>query len=224
MSIRILLADNSVIVRKGLQMLLEGMTDFIVVGECEAKNELAQEILLKRPDIIIADTFALDLSDEDLRRIKKANRKIKILSLTGFHPKNEFKRMLDAGVTSCLLRECDREEIIEAIHKTVMGEQFLCGKIAEILTAETEYSDSKALKNVSCAGFGITDREMEIIQLIAGGLSNKQIADKLFLSTHTVNTHRKNIMSKLGVNNTAGVVMFAVKNRLLEPNQFLFSN
>ena len=80
------------------------------------------------------------------------------------------------------------------------------------------------IRTYSCEGFGVTEREIEIIKYIAEGLSNKQIADKLSLSTHTVNTHRKNIMNKLDVNNTAGIVMFAVKNQLLETNHFLFSN
>lgn len=80
------------------------------------------------------------------------------------------------------------------------------------------------MQTVSCKGLVITEREADVIKHIAEGLSNKQIADKLFLSTHTVNTHRKNIMSKLGVNNTAGIVMYAVKNNLIEHNSLLFSN
>ena len=76
------------------------------------------------------------------------------------------------------------------------------------------------IKSLNCDGFSVTDREIDIIREIAIGLSNKQIADKLNLSTHTVNTHRRNVMTKLGVNNTAGVVMFAVKNRILEETNY----
>jgi len=224
MAVRILIADNSVICRFGLVALLKDVSDFILVGDCSEKADLEEQVVLKRPDLVIIDTEALRVKSEDIRKIKKINRKIKFLAITGFLPKGEFKKTLDAGVNSFLLKECDIEEIIEAIIKTIEGQQFLCGKIAEILSSEMEYKSKDQLHNVSCEGFGITDREMEVIHLIAEGFSNKQIADKLFLSTHTVNTHRKNIMGKLGVNNTAGVVMFAVKNRLLEPNQFLFSN
>lgn len=80
------------------------------------------------------------------------------------------------------------------------------------------------IKSIGCHGVAVTGREIEIIVAIAEGLSNKLIADKLSLSTHTVNTHRKNIMNKLGVNNTAGVVMFAVKNKLLETDFELFND
>lgn len=224
MAIRILIADNSVIVRRGLESLLTGVAGIELVGECCDRESLEEEVMLKTPDVLVLDTFSLRITAEDVQRLKKSCPQIKLLAITGFQAKEEFQRTMDAGVISLLLTECDKEEIIEAINKTSEGERFLCGKIAEILMSEKNYKYPDELKNVSCAGIGITEREAEIVRLIAFGLSNKQIADKLFLSTHTVNTHRKNIMSKLGVNNTAGVVMFAVKNKLLEPNQFLFSN
>jgi DNA-binding NarL/FixJ family response regulator len=224
MAIRILIANNSVIVRRGLESLLNDVATIKIVGEYPEREGLVEQILLKRPDVLVVDTFSLKFTKEDILKIKKANSNVKVLSITGFQSRQEFQQSIDAGITSFLLTECDKEEIIEAIEKTNKGERFLCGKITEILTSDKSYKTPEELRHISCQGFGITDREAEIIQLIALGLSNKQIADKLFLSTHTVNTHRKNIMGKLGVNNTAGVVMFAIKNHLLEPNQFLFSN
>jgi DNA-binding CsgD family transcriptional regulator len=94
----------------------------------------------------------------------------------------------------------------------------MCGKIVDFLT-----SPAGALKSTRCEGMVLTDREMDILKLIAEGHSNKQMADLLFLSPHTINTHRKNIMAKLQVNNTAGLVMYAVKENLLDRNKFLFS-
>ena len=85
-------------------------------------------------------------------------------------------------------------------------------------------SESPVLNNSSIEKFNISERELEIIKLIAEGYINKEIADKLFISNHTVNTHRKNIMQKLGINNTAGIVLFAVKEGLVSPNDFLFSS
>ncbi|MGZ4158606.1 MAG: response regulator transcription factor, partial [Bacteroidia bacterium] len=123
------------------------------------------------------------------------------------------------GVTSHLLKDCDEDEIVEAIYKTAKGEQFMCGKI---VTNILEVKPEAAFES-SCEGLNISDREMEIIKLIAEGFSNKEVADKLFLSTHTITTHRKNIMNKLGVNNTAGLVLFAVRENLVSPNHFLFS-
>ncbi len=97
----------------------------------------------------------------------------------------------------------------------------MCSKIVSNILEEEKLEFST---ESSCHGLHISDREMEIVKLIAEGLSNKEVADKLFLSTHTVTTHRKNIMSKLGVNNTAGLVLFAVRENLVSPNHFLFSS
>lgn len=88
-------------------------------------------------------------------------------------------------------------------------------KFTDEVSLETEF--------ISCEGVKISNRETEIISLISDGLSNKQIAEKLFLSVHTVTTHRKKIMSKLGVNNTAGLVLFAIKNNIVSPNHLLFN-
>jgi DNA-binding NarL/FixJ family response regulator len=130
-----------------------------------------------------------------------------------------LSNLLDSGITSYLLKECDKAEIMDAINSTIKDQKFICGKIVSILTSAPELTVTNTLiKKIGCDGMHVTERETEIIKAIAEGLSNKLIADKLNLSTHTVNTHRKNIMQKLGVNNTAGVVMFAVKNNLLETN------
>jgi len=112
------------------------------------------------------------------------------------------------GVDSYLLNDCEKPEILEAIEDTISGKQFYCGMVIDIL-AQKNNNDN------NCSGFSLSQRELEIIKLISEGLTNRQIADNLFLSTHTVNTHRKNIMSKLGINNTAGIVIYAVKENII---------
>ncbi|HEU4719590.1 MAG TPA: response regulator transcription factor, partial [Bacteroidia bacterium] len=129
---------------------------------------------------------------------------------------------MNAGLTSYLLRDCGKEEIIEALITTSKGEQFFCGKIVnDVLKTGDDISMETEI--ASCDGLKISGREAEIIRLVAEGLTNKEIADKLFLSTHTVTTHRKNIMAKTGVNNTAGLVLFAIRNNIITPNHFLFN-
>ncbi len=222
--IKLLIADNSVLIREGFKALLAGINDFTVVAEASSANELSEKIRLFKPDVVIVDTHSLFITANDIKSIKKTNKNIGFLAITALLPKQEINSILEAGVNSYLLKDCDKEEIIEAIHKTNTNQRFLCGKIVDVLMAEAEINITPAyVKNLSCAGISVTDRESDIIRLIAEGLSNKQIADKLCLSTHTVNTHRKNIMNKLGVNNTAGVVLFAVRNNILEPNSYLFS-
>ena len=154
-----------------------------------------------------------------LKQKLRAYTKTKFLIITEWLSKKESVEVLESGITSFLLKECDKIEILEAINSTIKGEKFICGKIVRFLSASSEIKSSNSfIKSLSCDGFQVTNREIDIIQGIAEGLPNKLIAVKLNLSTHTVNTHRKNIMAKLGVKNTAGIVMFAVKNKLLETN------
>ncbi len=222
---KLLIADNSVLVRTGLKTLLADVDGFVFVGEADNGIELKEKNKLFKPDVLIVDCYSLLLSNTDLKTLKKVNKNLQILAITQLLSKKDIASYLNGEVLSYLLKECDKEEIIEAINATQKGNQFLCGKIAHILTAPEEYSITPSyVKGVSCEGIQVTEREADVIKFISEGLSNKQIADKLCLSTHTVNTHRKNIMAKLGVNNTAGIVMYAVKNNLLEQNSFLFAN
>lgn len=223
---RVLIADKNYLSRVGTELLVSDLMGFellpSVISETEDLKKVIQHL---KPNLLILDYWSLGLSSTDIKSIASKFKDLKILAITDPLSKVEMNEALNAGVKSHLLKECDRDEIIEAIESTLHDEQFLCGKIASILTSSQEISVNKALlKTFSCNGINVTDREIEIIKHIAEGLSNKQIADKLCLSTHTVNTHRKNIMNKLEVNNTAGIVMYAVKNQLLETNHFLFSN
>ena len=106
---------------------------------------------------------------------------------------------------------------------TYKGNRFFCGQILETIHKANIDVDDIDCDALSCEPLSLSEREMEIITLIAEGYTNTQIADMIFLSTHTVNTHRKNIMGKLGVKNTAGIVMYAVKTNLVTPNKFLFA-
>ena len=223
---KVLVADKNYLSRIGIELLINDLKGFDLVGSIQSNSaDLNKKIIQTQPDLLIIDYSSLNCATSDLKLIIRKNKTLKVLAVTELLDKKQMSSALDAGVTSHLLKECEREEIIEAIHATLNSERFLCGKIASVLTSEPEIENSKSvLKTYSCEGLNVSDREIEIIKHIAEGFSNKQIADKLSLSTHTINTHRKNIMNKLAVNNTAGIVMFAVKHRLLETNHFLFSN
>lgn len=223
---KVLIADKNYLSRMGMELLISDLKGFNCVGFVSTNTaDLNKKIIATNPDLLIVDYFSLNCAFSDLKLIIRKNKNLRVLAITEPLGKLEMSSALDAGVTSHLLKDCGMEEIVEAIHSTLNNERFLCGKIASVLTSETEIENNKALiRTFSCEGFNVSDREIEIIKHIAEGYSNKQIADKLNLSTHTVNTHRKNIMNKLAVNNTAGIVMFAVKHRLLETNHFLFSN
>jgi DNA-binding NarL/FixJ family response regulator len=206
--------------RVALELLVGELKGFdLVPSVCGDKADLINQLKLSKPNLVIADSVALGINAVELKQICSKFKKTNFLIITEALPKNELSNLLDSGITSYLLKECDKAEIMDAINSTIKDQKFICGKIVSILTSAPELTVTNTLiKKIGCDGMHVTERETEIIKAIAEGLSNKLIADKLNLSTHTVNTHRKNIMQKLGVNNTAGVVMFAVKNNLLETN------
>lgn len=218
--INIIIADSHYLSRKGLAMILDENADFNLMAEAVNGVGLLNLAKVHSPDLIIIDYASVNFGIDIIGQIIKKIPKIKLLAITELQTSEIIARGLRMGINSHLLNDCDQDEIVEAIYKTALGERFLCGKITSLVMEEK-------LENVSiyssCQGMNISDREMEIIALIAEGNSNKEIADKLFLSTHTITTHRKNIMNKIGVNNTAGLVLFAVRENLVSPNHFLFS-
>jgi DNA-binding NarL/FixJ family response regulator len=218
--IRITIADSHFLSRKGLAVVLNENADFMLLAEALSTSDLVNQSKFYTPDLIIIDYTSSNFTLERLQQIVKKYPSTKLLAITQPLPANKISQALNTGVTSHLLKDCDQDEIVEAIYKTVKGEKFMCGKIVtDILQSKTTDTSTS-----SCEGLNISEREMEIIKLVAEGYSNKEIADKLFLSTHTVTTHRKNIMNKLGVNNTAGLVLFAVRENLISPNHFLFAS
>lgn len=215
--ISVLIADNNYLSRLGLYTLLSSSANFEVdYTEDDNFDNLLSSIKKNKPGILVLDFQSLNINSKKISTITKTFKRLQVLAITDYMNRTDMQSALDSGVRSYLLKECDKEEIIEALHATHNGERFLCGKVAYFLANSKDLETMRPeLERVSCQGLGITDRELDIIRLISEGLSNKLIADKLELSTHTVNTHRKNIMSKLSIPNTAGIVMFAVKNNLL---------
>jgi len=221
-SIRILVAERNFLLREGLKSLISRNKGFELADEAENGFDVLEKALEHKPQVLIldftAETFSLDI----VRKVLRYCPGVKVLAISDLRDKQQVSKALEAGICSCLLKECGKDEVIDAIAATAKGEQFFCGRIVnEIMQAPDEVLPEN--EGVSCDGVKISPREVEIIRLVAEGLTNKQIADRLCLSTHTVTTHRKNIMSKLAVNNTAGLVLFAIKNNIVSPNKFLFS-
>ncbi len=216
--IKIIIADSHYLSRQGLAMILNENTDFSLAAEACDYSELTYHTKRHNPDLIIIDYTSTKFNIQNIEHIAIKFPNVKMLAITELPNNGTIGRSLKMGVTSHLLKECEKDEIVEAIYKTYLGERFLCSKITSSVL------DADNVNTSSCEGMKISDRELEIIALIASGNSNKEVAEKLFISTHTVTTHRKNILSKLGVKNTAGLVLFAVKENLVSPNHFLFSS
>lgn len=221
MAIKVLLAQSNYLVKEGLKSLIFSDKDLSCCGDASNVDQLLEKAAFLDPAVVIIDHLDPAFGISAVRKLTQSFPGLHVLSISEKPSRWMLSDVMGAGLTSYLLRDCEREEILEAITATARGEQFFCSKI---LTDVLKPLDEAAVETPSgsCEGLRISGREAEIIRLVAEGFTNKEIADKLFLSAHTVTTHRKNIMAKLGINNTAGMVLFAIKNNIMTPNHFLF--
>lgn len=221
---RVAIADNNDLTLLGLQTVLHSEKNVEVVGEARS-NEQLLDLLDKFPsDLLIIDYTAHQFDIDVIPKVLSKYPNINVLAITPEQSAQTLVHALRSGVKSYIKKDCDVAEIISAVRETGKGSKFFCGQILEtIRRAEINVEDID-FQDFTCEPISLSERECEIIILIAEGYTNTQIADKLFISNHTVNTHRKNILAKLGVKNTAGIVMYAVKTDLVKPNKFLFSS
>ena len=219
----IVLADSNDLVRAGLRSIISAQTDLPIVGEATNSEELFEQIKSFKPSIVILDFTSDGFTIDVISKIQKLKFDLSFIAIT---PEQNAQILVDAlrlGVKSYVKKDCELSEIVNAVIETSSGNKFFCGQILEtIQNAEIDINDLD-FESFTCEAVVLSERENEIIKLVAEGNTNGKIAELLFLSNHTVNTHRKNIMSKLGVKNTAGIVMYAVKMNIVSPNRFLFS-
>ncbi len=222
MAIPILIAQSNYLVKEGIKSLVTSEKELLLKCDASSADEVIYLMDIFKSGVIIIDHNDPAFGISVIRKIKTIAPSVNFLSISDKPNRWMLSDALAAGITSYLLRDCEKEEIMDAIRATSNGEQFFCGKILNDVL-KTNDEAMPATESASCEGLRISDREGEIIRLVSEGFTNKEIADKLFLSAHTVTTHRKNIMAKLGVNNTAGLVLFAIRNNIVSPNHFLFN-
>lgn len=215
MRIKVLIADGNYIAREGLRYLVEKNSDFKLIDVAENTDSLKRILSKKKADVLIIDQLSFGFNVNDLDFISENFSDVKTITINPSPTKLNIQYAVEKGVISCLLKECDQNEITEAIYSTNKKEKFFCSQIVENILNAALSDEAPIKKTANCEGIKISTRETEIIQCVAEGLSNKEIADKLYLSVHTVTTHRKNIMSKLNINNTAGLIMYAIKQNLI---------
>ena len=222
MGVRTIIADHSELAIIGLQAIFAGVDRIEVVGVARDPIELQALLVRHHPDVVLLDHTAEGFHARVIRDGIKRSKRTRFVAITPDPSSVALMSAIRSGVTSYIKKDCDVAEIIDAVLQTADGEKFFCGKILESLRRSNFNVEQFQMEPLSCAPVTLSDRECEVVQLIAEGLSYTRIADQLNLSAHTVNTHRRNVMQKLGVNNTAAVVMYAVKNGLVSPNRYLF--
>jgi len=210
--IRILIVDDHQILIEGLKSLLRDVEQFEVVdGAISAEEAIAKAKSLK-PDVILMDIqMPIKNGIEATKEILKTSANLKIIGLTSANESIYIKKMLEAGAYGYVLKNIDKDELIMVIKKVFAGEKHLDPAVAsQLINNFTE----KSVAPTSLIDT-LTKREKEILVWIAQGLTDKEIADKVFLSSLTVITHRKNILSKLDLKNKAELTRFAMENGLI---------
>lgn len=212
--IRILLADDHGVVRKGLRFLIERQSGMEVVGEAQDGREairLAEEL---DPTIIIMDIAMPKLNGIDATaQIVRRNPGIGVIILSMHSDEGYLVRVLAAGARGYLLKDSAELDLVQAIQTVVQGKPFFSPQIAQTLLED--YLRQLQQRGLQDSYDLLTEREKEILQLLAEGKSNKEVASLLDLSVYTVETHRANLMQRLNLHSTAEIVLYAVRKRII---------
>jgi DNA-binding NarL/FixJ family response regulator len=206
-NIRLILVDDHQIVLDGLKALLDDLDGFDCVATAENGQKALDLLQVFEVDVVLMDIDMPVMNGmEATRRIKKHHPKVKVISLTQHSERGMVRQLLDCGSDGYLLKNIAQDELADAIRKVNNGENVFSSEVTLSLAGKAVEKNSNGVE------VELTERELEILALIAEGLSSKQIGEKLFISPRTVDTHRTNLMNKLEIHNIAGLIRFAFKN------------
>lgn len=204
-------------VRQGLRALFRSAPDFLVVGEASNGEGVSRLVDELKADVVLIDISMPRVSGiEATHLIKERNPATKVLILTMYDNEEYLHQMVRAGANGYVLKNADKKELFAAVRAVAEGKRFFSPGISELMIDEfvkhsRESTDSSDVKVVP-----LTKREIEILRYIAQGLTNKRIAEKIYLSVRTINTHRNNLMQKLDIHDTAGLVRYAIQSGVIE--------
>lgn len=220
--IRILLADDHQVIRTGLKSFLESQPDFTVIAEASNGREAIERALKTRPNIILMDITMPEMDGlEATRQLKKLWPECVILSLTVHEDKFYFMEMLAAGASGYLTKQVASDELVSAIHAVTQGHVYLQPALARWLLEDYQQLASKQGSTVNGSEAAVklevlSERERGVLEMVAQGLTNQQIGEKLELSPKTIARHRERIMTKLNLHTRVELVKFAISSGLVK--------
>jgi DNA-binding NarL/FixJ family response regulator len=219
-TIRLIIADDHEIFRDGLALMLSRQKDIILLGQAANGKELAELTGQHQPDVIITD-IKMPVMDgiQASKLILKNQPDVKIIALSMFDEETLIVDMLEAGAKGYLLKNADKQEILDAIETVYEDKTYYCHHTSARLTNMIVKSNFNPYKKKEPVSFN--EREIEIIKLICQQNSSKEISDKLYLSSRTVEGYRTKILEKMNARNTVGVVVYALKHNLIERSEVI---
>jgi DNA-binding NarL/FixJ family response regulator len=215
--VRVLIADDQALFRRGLCVVLGAETGVEVTGEAENGEEAVEKAKELVPDVILMDVRMPRLNGiEAARRIRAEVPATKILMLTVSDDEDDLFEAIKAGANGYLLKEISVEDVAESIRAVAEGESRITPSMASKLLLEFNAMAKRAHERPQLPGPVLTTREMEVLRLVAKGMSNREIADQLFISENTMKNHVRNILEKLHLHNRMEAVVYAMRERLLD--------
>jgi len=212
---KILIADSQVLTREGIISVLKNTGNYDTIVPVGSDKALFDFLENNTPSILIIDPYRLnDFFISHLTNLTGIFPASRILVLTENPVKENIIKILESGITHFISKYCTKDELLNALTAIEKNENFLCKEVVETLLKENLTSKNKN------SNTHLTKKEFEIIHLIAQGLTTKEIAAKDFLSVHTINTHRKNILKKLGFNNSSELIMYAIKTGIIDTTEY----
>jgi DNA-binding NarL/FixJ family response regulator len=213
--IKVLLVDDHRLIREGIKSMLAEFNDILVVGSLSSAEESINEVRANPPEVILMDIMMGGMNGiEATRWIKEMNNKIKIILVTMEVSKEYVSAGIKSGVDGYLPKDVDKDTLIEAIRTVHKGGRFFNDAIMK-LVFEDFYTNEKMKGPLKHMPNDLTKRENEVMHLVAHGKTNKEVAEMLFISVKTVETHKTNILEKLGLKNTTELIKYAIKNKII---------
>ena len=205
--INVLLTDDHQLIIDGLKSLLKNQDDINVSAEANNGREALRILSFLPVDVVLMDIDMPVMNGiETLKEIKKQYPAVKVIILSMHNETGMIRSLIDIGANGYMLKSCSQDELVDAIRKVAGGHSYFSTDVTMALLKPANPLQQAEI---------LTDRETEILKLIAAGFSNKETGDKLFISHRTVDTHRTNLMKKLGVSNIAGLISYAIKNGII---------
>ena len=206
--IKIALVDDHTLFRNGLRGLIDGNEGCCVVAEASDGADFLNSEEAMSADVVFMDIAMPTLSGDKATALAlERNPNLKIICLSMFGEEKYYSRMVEAGAKGFLLKDSSIDEVFAAIKAVTNDEEYICSEVMQALSEAMRRNEDTEI---------LSEREMDVLLGICRGLSTQEIADKLFLSKRTVDTHRANILEKTGCKNTANLFVYAIKNRLVE--------
>lgn len=214
--IRLLLIDDHQVVRQGLRMMLDGEPDLEIVGEADTASQGLVETTRLKPDVVLMDIGLPDMSGiEATKEVKRLAPEVAVVALTIHEDEEYFFKMLEAGASGYVPKRAAPDELLTAIRVTASGEVYLYPSLAKLLVQDY-LGEGQTSRHESSLNL-LTDREKEVLTLLADGLSNSEIGEQLSISPKTVARHRENIMAKLNLHSRTDLVKYAIRKGIIEP-------